>query len=63
MTDALRFEAVRVSTIRSTYLIGLLGLLLSWSPWASGSTSAGRAFPPPGPRFCSLPVARASRSR
>ena len=28
MTDALRFESVRVTTIRSTYWIGLLGLLL-----------------------------------
>ena len=28
MTDALRFENVRVTTIRSTYWIGLLGLLL-----------------------------------
>lgn len=28
MTDALRFESVRVTTIRSTYLIALVGLLL-----------------------------------
>ena len=28
MTDAVRFESVRVTTIRSTYWIGLLGLLL-----------------------------------
>ena len=65
MTDALRFESVRISTIRSTYWIGLLGLVLCAlvSPWASGWTPRRQTFPPLRARFCSLPVEKACRSQ
>lgn len=64
MTDALRFESARVTTIRSTYWIGLLGLLLcGLVALGFGLDSPRRASPLQRARFCSLPVGKASRSR
>ena len=41
MKDALRLESVRVSTIRSTYWCGSVGLLLCGLSRLLGSTSVG----------------------